>query len=47
MTELETLTAILQSVNFLGETIALGIGIMWGAYSWRLVLLAKNQSRLW
>ena len=37
----------LQQLIWLGSTIALACGILWGVLQWRLVILTKNQRHLW
>jgi len=36
-----------KQVVFLLQVTATGIGALWGSYVWRLIMLAKNQSRFW
>lgn len=31
----------------LGTIVAMCLGLIWGAITWRLIILAKNQSSLW
>lgn len=47
MTELETLTAILDALKFIGLTACLGVGIVWGEIAFRNLILSKNERRLW
>jgi hypothetical protein len=37
----------LDSLVFLVQVAAVTLCILWGAYTWRLIVLAKNQRSFW
>ncbi len=49
-TELEALVAIwerLGTANFLLQACGTCLALIWGGYTWRLIVLAKNQRSIW
>ena len=36
-----------EQMLFVLQAIALTLSILWGAYTWRLIVLAKNQRSMW
>jgi hypothetical protein len=37
---------VLHRLDFLMSACALGVGLLWGAFTWFLIITAKNQSTL-
>lgn len=43
---LTTISTRLEVLEFLVTSLAVGVGILWGAFQWHLIIQAKNQSSL-
>lgn len=48
MSEFETAALLhMERLVFLGQVVAVAAGFIAGAFTWRLIVLAKNQSWFW
>jgi hypothetical protein len=39
--------AKLDQILFCAQVCATGVGVLLGAYTWRVIVLAKNQRSIW